>query len=123
MIVASPWCYEDHFIECVRDFIQAVADENYGAALGRLDTRERRWSRAEFVGLLRAHVSGAVTTPYGHRRSAEPTCIAEDGRDVFDVVHRLPVDGRWSDVAVRFRFVQGKGEYFHVLLIGIEPAT
>jgi len=119
MVVASPWNYASNFFEFAKQFIRAISVEDFGTAFSRLDQSDRKWSRNEFLRLLRDHESGRVTSPDGHARSASPQISAVEAGNVFEVSHRLPIDGSWSDTVLCFRFVRGKGEYFKVHLLGL----
>ena len=122
MIVASPWNYASNFFEFAKKFIHAVSAGDFGTAFSGLDQSCHKWSRDEFLKLLRDHESGQVTSPHGHARSASPQILTVEPNDVFEVSHRLPIDGSWSTTVVCFRFVRGKGEYFKVHLLGIAKA-
>jgi hypothetical protein len=123
MIVGSSWNYAKNFFDFARQFIRSAASDDFGAAFSKLDQTSRRWSRDEFVRLLAAREAGRLTSPDGHARSASPTITTIQGNDVFEVSHRLPIDGRWSDTAVSFRFVRARGDYFRVELLGVSAVS
>jgi hypothetical protein len=120
MIAASTWNYANNFFDFAKQFIRALSVGDFGAALSRLDQSRHRWTRNELETLLRRHEAGTVTSPDGHARSAEPTLIQTASNDLFEVLHRLPIDGRWSNTAVRLRFTRAKGDYFRAELVGLE---
>jgi hypothetical protein len=120
VIVGSSWNYAKNFFEFARKFILALSNDDFGAALARLDRSKRRWTGQELLAAIRQRESGKITSPLGHERSASPQLTTPVPNEVFEVCHRLPVDGRWSETVVRFRFERARGEYFHVELLGFE---
>ena len=123
MVVASPWSYSKNFFEFAKSLIRSVSQDDFGTAFAHLDHSRTPWSRTRFVSALREREGGAVTSPDEQRRSAEPTLLHSASNDVFDVLHRLPIDERWSDTAIHLRFTRGKGDYFHVELLGFVDAS
>lgn len=118
-IVGTAYNLPKAFIAFAREFIAALAREDFGRAVGRLDAGDegRRWSKADVVAALARLARGRVTSPEGHTRSARPTCTSIEADRVFEVVHRLPIDGKWSDVVAVFRFSRTRGEYFRAQLV------
>jgi hypothetical protein len=125
MIVGTEYSPGKAFINFARDFIRAVAQGDFGTALAGLDTGDdgHRWSKADIVRQLSQVVSGHLSVPEGIVRSAEPTLAELVPGEVFALRHRLPVDGKWSNGAVSFRFERKRGEYFRVVLVGFERAA
>jgi hypothetical protein len=120
MIPASPWNYATNFFNFARGLVRALSEGDFGAAFSGLDQSGQKWSRDQFQALLRRHEMGSVTSPDGHPRSAAPILIPTKSNDVFEVLHRLAIDGKWADTAVHLRFSRAKGEYFKVELLGLQ---
>lgn len=121
MIGGTRWSHQRAFGDFVRTFIDCLVDNDLGGALAHLDQSERRWTKSELERALARATAGRLS-PRPPRRSAAPGFTVVREGDVFELVHRLPVDGRWSSATVSFRFTRGRGEYFHVHLLGFETA-
>lgn len=121
MIVGTSYSPPKAFISFAREFFERVAAGNYGAALGKLDSTAKRWTKSELVALLNA-ASGGVGLSSCERiaRSASPTII-EESTNVYVLKHRIPIAGKWAPAKAVFRFSRKAGtEYFHVELESIE---
>lgn len=109
------------FIEFARDFFESLALGSFQSALGKLDASDHRWSKALLQSELR-QVPGdrKICSAAGFLDSAEPELIPlNDGH--YQLMHRLPVDGKWSTAKARFEFVaKHHGNQFSVHLRGFE---
>ena len=119
VIYGTSYSPQKAFVDFAREFLEHVASGDVSAALAGLDANEdgSRWSKPQLAEALNAAVgSGTVTTPSGHARSAVPLLETIDDRQTYELSHRLPVDGRWSDAVVVFRFKRRTGQTFSVRL-------
>jgi hypothetical protein len=109
------------FITFAREFFEALAREDYQAALGGLDSTERRWSKQELLSQLGAVIGEArVCSPAGFEQSATPQVERTDLG--YRLRHRLPVQGKWVRAVAVFEFVQkADTDYYRVNLHGFEP--
>ena len=122
MIYGTRYSPGKAFIKFARDFLKAVAASDFQSALGQLDANDRRWSKALLLSELdRVIGDQMLCSTAGLRHSAEPEMIALDGGD-YQLVHRLPVNGKWSIAKARFEFAaKHHGNQFSVHLMGFEP--
>lgn len=110
------------FIAFAREFFEAVARDDLGTALSKLDMTKRRWTASE----LRQRIGTAtgnkgLCSPAGLSRSASPT-LDQPEVDVYLLSHRLPVADCWSPAYAVFRFTRKSNSgYFHAELSTIEP--
>lgn len=125
VIYGTSYSPQKAFVDFACRFLEHLANGDVGAALDGLDANEdgSRWSKPSFVAALNAAIgSGKLTSPSGHARSALPFLqTIDDGRS-YELSHRLPVDGRWSDAVVVFGFVKRKGETFSVRLLRFDSS-
>ena len=119
MIVGTRWSYERAFGEFARTFIDCLVNDDVRGALSHLDQSERKWTKSQIERALSSVTAGRLS-PRPTTRSAAPRFTVEREGEIFELVHRLPVDGRWSDAKVLFRFSRGRGDYFHVNLLGFK---
>ena len=121
MIYGTRYSPGKAFIKFARDFFEAVASSDFQSALGQLDANDRRWSKSQILSELdRVIGDQMLCSTAGFRSSAEPVLIALDCGD-FQLVHRLPVDGKWSMAKARFEFAAKRhGNQFSVHLMGFE---
>ncbi len=122
MIYGTNYSPGKAFIEFARGFFEAIAAGDFQAALGALDMGDHRWSKASLISEMNHVIEGQVICTFaGIRDSAEPELIAFENGD-YQLVHRIPVAGKWSKAKARFRFVAKKhGNQFSVHLVGFEP--
>jgi hypothetical protein len=122
MIYGTRYSPGKAFIEFARDFFEAIARSDFQSALGQLDARERRWSKKALMAELQRVIGkNSLCSAVDFAQSANPELIAlENGS--YQLVHRLPVAGKWSNAVARFEFVaKSHGNQFSVFLIGFEP--
>ena len=124
MIVGTPYSPAKAFIAFAKDFIGSIAGGDFGKATSGLDADDggHRWTKSEIVSALRRVAPKGVSPPDDIARSAEPQLEEIAPADVFELSHRLPSNGKWTDARVTFRFERKHGEYFRVLLVGFERA-
>lgn len=110
------------FIEFARGFFEAIAVGDFQAGLGQLDANDRRWSKSSLMSELNRVIGNqTICTLAGIPKSAEPELIPLENGD-YQLVHKIPVAGKWSTAKVRFQFVARKhGNQFSVNLLGFEP--
>lgn len=121
MIPGTSYSPSKAFISFAREFFERVAAGNYGAALGKLDSTAKRWTKSQLLALINT-ASGnlGLSSCQGITQSASPTMI-EESDDVYVLTHRLPIAGKWASAKAVFRFSRKAGtEYFHVELQNIE---
>ena len=109
------------FIAFAREFFEALAKDDFQAALGRLDTSSVRWSKKELLSQLGAVVgSERICSAAGFTQSASPEL--EQSELGYILRHRLPVQGKWVKAKAVFEFTQKPGtDYFRAGLGGFEP--
>ena len=109
------------FVEFARGFFEAIAVGEFQAALGQLDADDHRWSKSSLLSEANRVIGGEmICTLAGIRKSAEPELIPFENGD-YQLVHRIPVAGKWSTAKVRFQLVAKKhGNQFSVHLLGFE---
>ena len=120
MITGTPHSPGEAFISFAREFFEALAKNDFQSALGKLDSSSRRWSKKEIL-LQISNAAGAagICSALNFKDSASPEL--EQTTSGYVLRHRLPVQGRWSDVTAVFEFTQKPGTgYFRVTLRGFE---
>lgn len=122
MIYGTRYSPGKAFIEFARDFFEAVASCDFQSALGQLDANDQRWSKSLLLSELNRVIGDqTICSTAGFRHSAEPELIVIEGGN-YHLVHRLPVDGKWSTAKARFEFVaKHQGNQFSVHLLGFDP--
>lgn len=122
MIYGTRYSPGKAFVEFARSFFEAVASEDFNSALGPLDANERRWSKSSLQSELRRVIGDhALCSAEEFLDSAKPELIKLEGEN-YQLLHRLPVDGKWSTVKARFEFVaKHHGNQYSVHLRGFEP--
>ena len=125
MIVGTSYSPGKAFITFAKDFIREVSLGHFGAAIAGLDVDDEghRWSKQELLASIRNAGLESLSSPDGIAASAEPKLDEKVAGDVFELTHRLPQDGKWTEAQVTFRFERRKGDYFRVLLLSIEQAV
>lgn len=121
MISGTSYSPSKAFIRFARKFFDRLALGDYGGALAKLDASATRWKKQELQAqIVRATGGSSLSSCDGIIQSAHPQ-IEEISKGVYDLRHRLPVNGKWVTAKAVFRFSQKPGtEYFHVELQAIE---
>lgn len=125
MIVGTSYSPAKAFVAFATEFIRNVASSDFGKATSGLDAADdgHRWTKRELVAALQRVTPDGISPPDGLARSAEPQLEEKTPGEVFEVSHRLPSNGKWTDAVVTFRFERQRGEYFRVLLVGVGVGT
>lgn len=120
MIPGTSYSPAKAFVAFAREFLEALARKDYGAALRKLDSSARTWSKKELAAALHSVCEGAeICSAAGFSQSASPEL--ERTSSGYLLRHRLPLDGKWSRAEVVFEFTQKPGtEYFRVELRGFQ---
>lgn len=121
MIPGTSYSPAKAFISFAREFFEALAKKDYQAALGKLDSTERRWSKKDLLAQL-SEVIGKelICSTVGFTQSASPQL--EEAEEVYKLRHRLPVQGKWAKAKAVFEFTRKPGtDYFRASLRGFEP--
>jgi hypothetical protein len=120
MISGSSFSPAKSFVNFAREFIEALAQSDYGRALRGLDSSEKAWSKRELVAELKAACGGeSVCSAVGLTQSASPEL--EETTSGYVLRHRLPIAEKWSPAKAVFVFTQKPGtEYYRVELRGFE---
>jgi len=121
MIPGTSFSPAKAFISFAREFFEALAKDDFKAALGGLDVSSKRWSKKELVAQLNTVIGTAhICSATGLTQSASPEL--EQTELGYILRHRLPAGGKWAKAKVVFEFVQKPGtQYFRVNLRGFEP--
>lgn len=121
MITGTGYAPAKAFVSFAREFFEALARADYGAALRKLDSSARTWSKIELVAALHAVTGGGeICSPSGFTHSASP--VLEETSSGYVLRHRLPVGGKWAQAVAVFEFKRKPGtEYFKVEFRGVEP--
>jgi hypothetical protein len=120
MIIGTSYSPQKAFVAFAREFLDHLAQDDYRAALAKLDQTSKKWSKAELRSVISSALGGeTVASAVGLKRSAAPELIeVEPGQ--FILHHRISVASGWSEARVTFRFVQKpKTQYFRVILEGV----
>ncbi|HXA19752.1 MAG TPA: hypothetical protein VN380_22405 [Thermoanaerobaculia bacterium] len=121
MIGGTPWSPAIAFVRFARDFIRHVASGDFAGALQPLDASDpgMRWSKARLTREMQQSIdpSSVITSPDGLLDSARASLTELSPGQLFELEHRLPLDGKWSQVAAVFRFSKAKGG-FKTALVG-----
>lgn len=121
MIPGTSYSPSKAFIEFAHYFFEALANEDYQSALGKLDSRDKKWSKKALQDAL-ANVTGSkkVCSPNGIAKSASPE--VEEISEGYILRHRIPIDGKWSKETVVFKFSKKPDtDYFYVYIEEIKP--
>jgi hypothetical protein len=110
------------FIAFAREFFEALAHDDVGSALSRLDMTKRKWTGNEIRQRIGFVTGGkGLCSPSGLAQSASPTLDQPDV-DEYLLSHRLPVSGSWSSSFAIFRFTRKPNTgYFYAELSRIDP--
>jgi hypothetical protein len=121
MIPGTSYSPAKAFITFARDFFEALAKEDFQAALGGLDISSKRWSKKELLASLSTVIgSEHICSASGLTQSASPEL--EQSESGYILRHRLPVQGKWVKAKAVFEFTQKPGtDYFRASLRGFEP--
>jgi len=121
MIPGTSYSPAKAFISFAREFFEALAKNDFQAALGGLDTSSKRWSKKELLDQLNLVIgTERICSAVGFSQSASPKLEQVDSGYILR--HRLPVQGKWSKAKVVFEFTQKPDTgYFRVSLCGFEP--
>ena len=122
MIPGTSYSPAKAFIDFAKAFLEALANEDFNAALRKLDVSERRWSKVDVVKELdRVLLGRKVCSAIGCKKSASPELIdLNDGH--YELRHKIPVESGWSNATVTFVFKQKPNTgYFHVYLKEFQP--
>jgi hypothetical protein len=120
MIIGTSYSPQKAFVAFAREFLDHLAQDDYSAALAKLDQTSKKWSKAELRSVISSALGGEpVASAVGLKRSAAPELIeVEPGQ--FILHHRISVASGWSEARVTFRSVQKpKTQYFRVILEGV----
>ena len=123
MIAGTQWDPWMAFMAFAKDMLRALAAGDYGLAFSGLDADSdgARWTRRRFECEFASLVAGEMTSPDGQPKSARPRMEVVREGDVYELLHAIPVDGRWSDAALRLLFTRKAGSgYYRVQLVGLE---
>jgi hypothetical protein len=120
MIAGTSYSPAKAFVMFAREFFEALATKDYGAALRRLDSTARTWSKNELLAELTSVCGGGeLCSASAFTQSASPELVETSSGYVLR--HRLPVGGKWSSAQAVFEFTQKPGtEYFKAELRGFE---
>lgn len=121
MIAGTSYSPAKAFISFAREFLEALAKEDFQSALSGLDASPKRWSKKELLSELNVILgSKRICSATGFSQSASPELEQTDSG--FILRHRLPVNGNWVQAKVVFEFTQKQNtDYFKVRLSGFEP--
>lgn len=117
-MISIPFNRGKSFINFARTFVGALAAGDFTRALSHLDADDdgRRWDRSSLEQAVAELGEGQrLTDPDMIRRSAEAEFKGLDVEGTYLVLHRLPVNGKWSDHVVIFEFEKRKS-HFRVIL-------
>lgn len=120
MIVGTSYSPQKAFVNFAREFLEHLANGNYGEALAKLDQSSRKWSKPELRSAISAALGVEPISSAKHiTRSAEPELVqVQPGQYILR--HRIPVASGWSKSRITFVFTQKPGtEYFYVSLNGV----
>jgi len=121
MIAGTSYSPAKAFVSFAREFFEALARRDYGAALRKLDSSGGTWSKKELLAELERATGGSeVCSPSGFTESASP--VLEDTPSGYVLRHRLPIGGKWAEGKAVFEFTRKpETEYFKVQFRGVEP--
>lgn len=111
------------FIAFARDFFEALAQEDYQAALGKLDLSVKAWSKKSLLAELKTVIgTNSICSAKGFTQSASP--LLKQTESGYRLEHRLPVQGKWAKARVIFEFIQKPNSgYYSVVLCGFTLTT
>jgi hypothetical protein len=116
MIAGTPHSPGKAFISFTEQFLEALAKNDFGAALRGLDQSSPRWSKKTITARIASLTNGAsLCSTVGFKDSASPDL--EQTPSGYLLRHRLPVGEKWSDAKIIFEFIRKPGtQYFTVNL-------
>jgi len=121
MIPGTSYSPSKAFIAFAREFFEALAVEDYQAALSKFDVSAKSWSKKNLVSELKAVIgTNSICSAKGFTQSASP--VLEQTESGYILEHRLPVQGKWAKAKAIFEFVQKpNSDYYSVVLRGFMP--
>lgn len=121
MIPETSYSPAKAFISFAREFSEALAQEDFQAALSGLDLSSKRWSPEDLVAQLNVVIdSERICSAAGFSQSASPEL--EQTESGFILRHRLPAESKREKAKEVFEFTQEPGaDYFRGSPRGFEP--
>ena len=94
MIPGTSYSPSKAFIAFAREFFEALAVEDYQAALNKFDVSTKKWSKKNLLSELKAVIGeNSICSAKGFSQSASP--VLEQTESGYMLEHRLPVQGKW----------------------------
>lgn len=123
MIAGTDFAPGKAFIQTAHAMLDAMAAGEFGKALGGIDANDdgRRWSAKAWRSECELHIEGKISSATGIKSSARPQLICIEEKNIYELRHAIPVEGRWSNCRMVLRFSRKpRTSYFHVQLLGVE---